>query len=73
MEQTGNCVPAGTSAKTRRRIGFREADLARALRAALRAGLHISTARIDRDGCIELVFGATQGVLSATDTNPWDR
>ena len=58
--------------ETRRRAGFRQADLTRAIKAATRAGLQVVTARISRDGCIELAFGTANGV-HCSGANPWDR
>ena len=57
---------------TRRPASFRQADLARALKAALQAGLAVASAVITRDGDIRLVFDTGQGVPSST-VNPLDR
>jgi hypothetical protein len=54
-----------------RRPGL-QAVLERALKAATRAGHHVDMARIDRNGSIELVFRAPQGVRSSAGKNPWD-
>jgi hypothetical protein len=56
----------------RRHTGFRQADLERALKAATRAGHNVETARIDRNGTIELVFRAPPSVTSSAGKNPWD-
>jgi|RhiMetdeSRZDD1v2_1073273.scaffolds.fasta_scaffold817959_2 hypothetical protein len=56
--------------KNRPRPGF-QADLKRALKAAANAGHHVDTARIDRNGSIELVFRAPAGTSSGGG-NPWD-
>ena len=55
----------------RRPATFRQADLARALKAALQAGMRVAEALITQDGSIKLVFVNT-GVASST-VNPLDR
>jgi hypothetical protein len=56
----------------RRRASFRRADLARALQAAQKAGQHVTSARINNDGSIDLAFAPPPGIPSRPETNPWD-
>jgi hypothetical protein len=56
----------------RRPPTLRQADLLRALKAALQAGMKVAEALIARDGSIRLVFDTGQGVASSTD-NPLDQ
>ena len=57
----------------RRPATFRQADLTRAIKAALAAGLQIASAAITRDGDIRLSF-AVAGVASSepNEPNDWD-
>lgn len=55
----------------RRPAKFTEADVARALKAATRAGVQIALVRIMPDGSILLVPG-TPGSVPMSNGNPWD-
>ena len=49
---------------------FKQADVMRAIKGALQAGLQVASARIEHDSAIHLIFGAPQSVASS---NPWDK
>jgi hypothetical protein len=57
---------------------FKEADLARALRAARKAGIELARIEIDRDGKIVLVMGKVaelatlEGDKANIERNEWD-
>jgi hypothetical protein len=53
-----------------RRAAFKQADLTRALRAAVAAGMKPSGYRIDPAGAIVVMFG--DGTPKAANANPWD-
>lgn len=53
-----------------RRSTFKQADLTRALRAALAAGMKPSGYRIDPTGGIVVMFG--DGSPRSAGSNPWD-
>ena len=57
---------------SRRQATFTQVDVVRAIKAAVRAGQQVATARIERDGTITLVFGPPQVVPSSPEFNPWD-
>jgi len=57
----------------RRFVAFTQADVLRAIKGAVRAGLQVAAARIERDGAIVLTFGAPQPVPSSQEVNPWDK
>jgi hypothetical protein len=59
-------------AMARRAARFTEADLARAIKAALNAGLRVVSARIERDGAMLLVFASGEAVRNGAEPNPWD-
>jgi hypothetical protein len=48
------------------------ADLLRALKAALQAGMTIAEALITRDGSIRLVFATATGAVFSRQENDWD-
>jgi putative heme degradation protein len=54
--------------RTRRNVGIRQADVARAIRGALQAGIEIREVIATRDG-IRIVSGS---VSAAVATNSWD-
>ncbi len=54
------------------RCTFREVDLARALRAARKAGENVARAEIGRDGKIVLVFNKDGQATSRNEGNEWD-
>jgi hypothetical protein len=56
---------------TRRPATFRKADLERAIKAAIEAGLRVAEAVITRDGAIKLVF-VTPATVAPSATNDWD-
>lgn len=49
-----------------RRANFRQADLTRALRGAVAAGMKPSGCRVNKDGEIELQFGNDNAVVGNT-------
>jgi hypothetical protein len=53
------------------RCTFKEADLTRALRAAKKAGTHVTRAELDRDGKIVLVLRNGEA-SSGKERNEWD-
>jgi hypothetical protein len=55
----------------RRPATFKQADLARALKGALQAGLKVAEAIITRDGGIRLIFVTAEGV-APLPKNDWD-
>ena len=58
----------------RRRPSFRQADLARALRAAASAGLNVVRSEIDAEGKIVLVYGrADSGQPVVDELEEWRR
>lgn len=54
-----------------RSVAFRQADITRAMKGAIAAGLKPSRADIDRDGKITLVFGEAAPPEPATDFDKW--
>jgi hypothetical protein len=54
------------------RCTFREVDLARALRAARKAGENVARAEIGRDGKIVLVLNKDGQATSGNEGNEWD-
>jgi len=48
---------------------FRQRDVARLVRAATAAGLHVTGVRVDKSGAIEVVTSESE----VQDSNPWDR
>jgi hypothetical protein len=59
-----------TPSARRRRAAFRQADLARALKAAVSAGMRVAEVLVTREGDIRLVLGEPGVALSG---NPLDR
>lgn len=49
---------------------FRQADVAKAIKATVSAGLSVQRVEIDRDGKIVVVIGTP--VLDAANDNEWD-
>lgn len=58
---------------TRRPAPFRQADVARVLRAAKQAGVAAAEVRIDPDGTLRLILGAPAPAADAPDArgNTW--
>lgn len=54
----------------RRPATFKQADMARAIRAAKAAGVPVRGIEVDRDGKIVVLVGEPQG--PAAPINPWD-
>lgn len=54
----------------RGRATFRERDVKAAIRAAEAAGKNVVSAKITREGEIEVIFDA--GEAASKKTNPWD-
>ena len=48
---------------------FRQRDVVRLIKAATAAGLHVTGARVGKDGAIEVVTGES----AVQDSNPWDK
>ena len=48
---------------------FRQRDVARLVKAATAAGLHVTGVRVDKSGAIEVVTSESE----VQDSNPWDR
>jgi len=48
---------------------FRQRDIARLVKAATAAGLHVTGVRVDKSGAIEVVTSESE----VQDSNPWDR
>jgi hypothetical protein len=55
----------------RRPARFTEADLMRAIKAALKVGLKVMSARIECDGSMLLVFANGKAAASSEERNPW--
>jgi hypothetical protein len=56
----------------RRACTFRQADLARALKAAKAAGAEVARVEIDRDGKLVMVMGKGEGGDVSPGLNEWD-
>ena len=71
-ERPSSVVPLGTPLprKPRGRSRFSQADVARAIRGALKAKLQIAAVRIEPDGTILIIPGTPGPVVS--EANPWD-
>jgi hypothetical protein len=57
-------------ARTARR--FKQADLARAAKAAIRAGIEIALLRIEPDGAIVIVPKGAKSMAPSPTINEWD-
>jgi hypothetical protein len=51
---------------------FRETELRRALRAFDKEGLPVAGARINRDGCIQVIAGKPEDDSASVSKNEWD-
>jgi len=51
---------------------FTQADVTRAVKAAQKAKLTIAVVRIEPDGAIVIIQGATQPVAPSASVNEWD-
>jgi len=56
----------------RRPVAFKQADIVRALKGAIAAGMKVAECFIARDGSIRLVFATAEGVPSSPPKNDWD-
>jgi len=61
-----------TARRKRRPARFTHRDLARAIKAAIAAGLAVGCVRIAPDGTIEILPGKPQDVPSLVGANDWD-
>lgn len=55
---------------TARSASFKQADVTRAAKGAIKAGLPVARMEIDREGKIIIVFG--EGSTDEREYNPWD-
>jgi hypothetical protein len=65
------CTYPLSSLVRRRSVRFKEADVARAIRAAQKAKLPIAGVRIEPDGAILIIPGTPEAMPSSAP-NPWD-
>jgi hypothetical protein len=56
----------------RRNLTFRQADVIRAIKAVVAAGVEVARVEIDKDGKIVIVAGKPE-VAKANGGNEWDR
>jgi hypothetical protein len=57
--------------KARRRALFKQADIARTVKAMQKAGLSVAAVKVEPDGTFIVVPGTPETVSSSTP-NPWD-
>jgi hypothetical protein len=62
---------ANSKGKTRRGARFKQAEVARTVKALQKAGLSIAAVKVEPDGTVIVIPGRPEGVPSSAP-NPWD-